>query len=120
MIYPTRLGENGPGGYGKQWTCITAPNYSLRDPIANKRNSDAVTSRKNPQSRAYVRKPAPEGTIRLPDAAAKYGCPYKTLYYAVKAGRVKATKDKSDYIVTAEAMEDFVKNVWRPKNRRRS
>ena len=120
MKAPTILGENGPGGFGSQWLCLTAPNYSSREPVGKKRQHGIVTSQKNPQARDYVRKPAPEGTIRLPDAAAKYGCPYKTLYYAVKSGRVKATLDKSDYIVTAEAMEDFVKNIWRPKNRRRA
>lgn len=29
MTPPARLGENAPGGWGSQWTCITAPNFAL-------------------------------------------------------------------------------------------
>ena len=41
MKYPTTLGENGPGGYGTQFLCITAPNFSLYGPVSARADEPA-------------------------------------------------------------------------------
>ena len=106
MKYPTTLGENGPGGYGKQWTCITATNYSNVAPESKpKKDKPAETHRE--------KRPAPEGMIRLPDAAAQYGCPYKTLYMAVKNERLHAVMHKGDYVIRITDLLDFIDTKWR-------
>lgn len=73
MKYPAILGENGPGGYGKQWLCITAPNFSLVSPIQGGSASKASTEKSAHDHPAP--RPAPAGMLRLPEAAKKYGVP---------------------------------------------
>jgi len=117
MIYPTRLGENGPGGYGKQFTCLTAPNYSMSSP-QNVTDNENIRKLKAKEAKTFAH--GPEGSLSLAEASSKYGCPYKTLYNNVRLGNLAATMMSGDFFVTKENLIDFINNRWHPRARKAS
>ena len=108
MKYPATLGENGPGGYGTQWTCITATNFSIVAPVYDKPVKEkpaVVHEKKYPVG--------PEGTVPLKLASARFGCPYSTLYNAQLAGKFRTVMQKGCIFAFEEDVETFVKYAWR-------
>ena len=103
----TAVSKNAPA-----WLCIESPDYSTLDPTCSTGRTERITT---PSERKLGRPQAvgPEGTISIPLAVDRFGCPYSTIYNAARFGKVRSVTEKGCLFVFEEDVDAFVRFAWR-------